>query len=237
MIYLHVIDERATALLAVQGSNINVTPLTDGKKSGPAKLVKVYETGSAGINVGHLSAKWADGDAKRAALGLLKVNSAAPLAAYHHAGTVSYAPNIYGLTGNKIVEAVPFTLDELRIKKHTEVMQSYDEMMAASITGKYPQTEVDTWPLQRSEALAYDADNTAPVPFITDLAAQKPLDKNGEPDVAKEVARILPKVQTYIPAAAAILGKRQALDDQIDVQVDPGNPEATYDSIAAVTWA
>lgn len=228
--YLQKINDIPVALLSVSGTNIRIQLLVNGRVNGVPTFAKTHRAGNSDINVGHLSDKWADGDTKRTALGILKMNPEPPLPAYHQAGQTAYAPNADGLTCDKIVEAIPFSLDDLRNAKHTEISKAYEEAISV-ITAKYPPSEIATWPIQREQALAYNADSvTTNVGYIQGLANQKGI------TLAEQVARIIPKVRAHEATSSSILGKRQALDDQIDIPVDPENPGATYDAITAIAW-
>lgn len=78
-----------------------------------------------------------------------------------------------------------------------------------SIASDIPQIEKDTWPTQEREALAWSGDNTASVPFITELAAARGI------ELSVLVPKILIKSDIYRSALASALGAKHKLEDNI----------------------
>ena len=77
------------------------------------------------------------------------------------------------------------------------------------IVTPYESLERESWPLQQSEAEAWQKDNTAPVPLISNIAAAR---KITLPDL---VAKILGNVDVFRQASGQILGKQQNMLDRI----------------------
>jgi len=85
---------------------------------------------------------------------------------------------------------------------------AFEQAMLA-LTADYPPSEISSWERQRAEALGWQADNTAPTPWI-DVAAQV----RGVPR-AEYLQRTVNKVQLFAHASAFLVGRRQAIDDAI----------------------
>tara|TARA_R110000850_G_scaffold275207_1_gene414180 strand:+ start:45663 stop:46145 length:483 start_codon:yes stop_codon:yes gene_type:complete len=85
---------------------------------------------------------------------------------------------------------------------------AFEQAMLA-LTADYPPSEISSWERQRAEALGWQADNTAPTPWI-DVAAQV----RGVPR-AEYLQRTAAKVALFAQASAFLVGRRQAIDDAI----------------------
>lgn len=90
-----------------------------------------------------------------------------------------------------------------------EKNNSLFEQAMLALTADYPPSEISSWERQRAEALAWQADNAAPTPWI-DIAAQV----RGVPR-AEYLQRTVAKVQLFAQASAFLVGRRQAIDDAI----------------------
>lgn len=97
------------------------------------------------------------------------------------------------------------------------------ETAAAQLKAGYPLSEVDSWPIQEKEALAWSADSAAATPYIDSLAAARNIPRD------LYLAKTLSKVNAFRTASAAIIGKRQRLEDQIKAA-------ATVDELASIAW-
>lgn len=73
-----------------------------------------------------------------------------------------------------------------------------------------PRNEVDSWPQQVKEAEALAGDEAAPVPLLTQIAAERGL------SVSDLAARVLVKAAIYADASGQIIGRRQALESAIE---------------------
>lgn len=78
-----------------------------------------------------------------------------------------------------------------------------------SIVGNIPQSEIDTWPKQESQALAYTADNTVTVPFIQNLATARGL------TLPLMAEKILVKAALYEDLSSKALGQKHAAEDAL----------------------
>ncbi len=107
----------------------------------------------------------------------------------------------------------PPPIADVQMAKISALNSACDAELSA-ITKQYPTSEINSWPKQEAEARAYQADNTAAVPFIEALAAARGI------TVADQVTRIIAKADAYAATAAAAVGKRQALVDQVNAIVD-----------------
>jgi len=106
------------------------------------------------------------------------------------------------------------------------------EETLSTITSAYPVSERDTWEIQRQEALAWQADNAAYIPFINALATARGI------SVAEHASRILIKAEAYQVAAAAAIGKRQRLEDNLNTIVADAalTDDEKRTAISAVIW-
>lgn len=84
------------------------------------------------------------------------------------------------------------------------------EAEIASISAGYPASEVLSWPKQEAEARAWTADNQAVTPLLDSLAAARGISK------AELASRVIAKADLFAQLSGAIIGKRQALEDQLD---------------------
>lgn len=121
--------------------------------------------------------------------------------------------------GNWRVRTASDDLDDLRADRLADIRDSYDTVISA-ITSAYPQSEIDTWSTQEAEAIAYQADPAAAVPFLTSQALARGI------TVADLATLIVTKAATYKLAVGAALGKRQSLDEQIDAASSSAELEA-----------
>ncbi len=88
------------------------------------------------------------------------------------------------------------------------ITTTYNQQINA-IVGTIPQSEIDTWPTQKDEALAYAVDNDADVPFIQGLANERRM------QLSELVPRILQKAAMYRNASSKALGQKHAAEDAL----------------------
>ncbi|CAG0967117.1 hypothetical protein MTYP_01054 [Methylophilaceae bacterium] len=88
------------------------------------------------------------------------------------------------------------------------------EAEIAAISAGYPASEVLSWPKQETEARAWTADNQAVTPLLDSLAAARGISK------AELASRVIVKADLFAQLSGAIIGKRQALEDQLDAISD-----------------
>ncbi len=94
-------------------------------------------------------------------------------------------------------------------------------------TATYPQGEVSTFDKQESEAKAFIADNAADTPLLDALAANREIDKT------ELATRIVTKATAFSAASGAIIGKRQKLEDALNLLTVETH---TIDDIALIVW-
>jgi hypothetical protein len=75
------------------------------------------------------------------------------------------------------------------------------ENKSKNLKASYVEGEVDSWPVQRAEALAYSADNTASTPLLSVIATNRGI------TVDALVTKVLAKVTSYDTAYGELLGK------------------------------
>ena len=96
------------------------------------------------------------------------------------------------------------------------------EQAVSKMTSDYPPSEIATWERQRAEALAWEADSSAPTPWIDLAASARGLDRT------EYLTRTLAKVQAFAQASAWLTGRRQGIDDAI-------RAASTLEQIRAIT--
>lgn len=101
--------------------------------------------------------------------------------------------------------------DDIEAEKNQGLKEINDwyELEASKLTRGYPDTEINTWNKQEQEARAYQADNTAQVPFIKELS----LARGVELDVL--VVKIIEKADAYAVNIGTLTGQRQKKEDEL----------------------
>lgn len=101
--------------------------------------------------------------------------------------------------------------DDIEAEKNKGLSEinTWYEVEAAKLTRGYPNTEITTWNKQEQEARAYQADITAQVPFIKELA----LARGVELDVL--VVKIIEKADAYAVNIGTLTGQRQKKEDEL----------------------
>ena len=100
-------------------------------------------------------------------------------------------------------------LEEARAAKLAEINGVCDGILKAAIK-TYPDTEVMTFDQQVSEARACVADPTSETPLLASLASARGI------GLAELAGRVLAKHQAYSALSGAVIGQRQALEDQLE---------------------
>jgi len=116
---------------------------------------------------------------------------------------------------------------QTRDAKLAEINAAFDGEVS-TLTGAYPEGERLTWPIQQAEALAWQADNTLPTPYLDGLAAVRGI----EPSEMRQ--KTVTQTTAFIAASQLLVGKRQRLRDQVDA-VDL-TTENAIGQISAITW-
>lgn len=119
-------------------------------------------------------------------------------------------------------------------------LSSESETAMSVITSGYPEGEIKSWDKQEAEAHAYTADPASPTPLLSALAVARGV------TVDYQAGRIIAKADAFATTAGAIIGKRQALEDQVEAivaanalpQTDTGyiDDDAARLAIEAITW-
>jgi hypothetical protein len=115
------------------------------------------------------------------------------------------------------------TLADCKAKKLTEINDRCAELLAGVRAG-YPPDEVQSWSKQETEARAYAADSSAPVPFLAALASARGI------GIADLVSRVIVKADLFAATSGQIIGTRQHYEDLI-------NGAETINQVKAVQWA
>lgn len=103
-----------------------------------------------------------------------------------------------------------------------KVNQSCQAELQAIVAG-YPSLEMQTWPQQYQEAMAWTANNSAPTPTLSAIATA------ASTTVSVIAPLVLSKASAYVAASGAAVGKRQLLTAQIQAQT-------TLAGVLAVVW-
>lgn len=114
------------------------------------------------------------------------------------------------------------TLDQIKQRKLNEIGYAMSTRIAAIKSG-YPEDEVLSWPEQKSEAMAYQQDNSVEAPLLSSMAEARGITLN---DL---VSRVLANAAAWSSLSGKLIGKRQAYESQIQAAQD------TY-SVSAITW-
>lgn len=117
------------------------------------------------------------------------------------------------------------TTAELKTQKLREINARCESEIAA-ISAGYPVSEVMSWSKQETEARAYLANNAAATPLLDALAAARGITKADLAD------RVIAKADLFAQISGTIIGKRQALEDQINALP----ADATAADIDAIRW-
>ena len=127
------------------------------------------------------------------------------------------------LLGEDILEASDAAiLNAAKAAKLTEINAECQKAVAA-LAADYPDSEVQSWPQQVKEATALSADPQSDAPLLTAIAAARGL------PAAELASRVMGKMNAYAGASGALIGRRQAAEDLIDVA-------ATPEDVAGIAW-
>lgn len=135
------------------------------------------------------------------------------LAANMEGGPISVAP------------PAPSLADAKAAKR--QVINTAADTAMATVSAKYPRSEIDSWQIQTAEAAAFAADNNASTPFIDGLMAHR----SGvtKSDLANKITT---NKAAYTALAADVFGQRQALDDLVEAAITIADLDAIVVSIA-----
>ena len=93
--------------------------------------------------------------------------------------------------------------------KLAEINGACDSILKTAVK-TYPDTEVMTFDQQVREAQSYMADPASPVSLLASLASARGI------ELADLAARVMAKHQVFSALSGAVIGQRQALEDQLD---------------------
>lgn len=113
-------------------------------------------------------------------------------------------------------------LEAAKAAKRLEINEAFNAAMAA-LAASYPEREIQSWPQQVKEAEALAADPQAPAPLLTAIAEARSL------PVVELASRVLEKMNAYAAASGALIGRRQAAEDLIDIASTP-------EDVSRIVW-
>lgn len=132
----------------------------------------------------------------------------------------------------QIVIDSSLTVDEFFGNKQIEITQKFKSAMSP-VTSLYTAEEIASFPTQEPEALAWQADNTAPTPLIDFIVAERA--SVNKPTL---VQRIIDNAADYKSVAGPAIGKKQDFEDQLYAlkaqHEDPEQPDVTKADIDAI---
>lgn len=103
------------------------------------------------------------------------------------------------------------TIDQLMDNKQIEITQKFKAAMSP-VTSLYTAEEIASFPTQEPEALAWQADNTAPTPLIDFIVSER-----SSVDKPTLVGRIITNASNYKSVAGPAIGKKQHFEDLLYV--------------------
>lgn len=113
-------------------------------------------------------------------------------------------------------------LEAVKAAKRAEINAACD-IAVASLAASYPECEVQSWPQQVKEAEALASDPQAQAPLLAAIAEARSL------PLAELASRVLGKMNAYAAASGALIGRRQAAEDLIDLA-------SSAEDVASVVW-
>ncbi|MBO9331872.1 hypothetical protein GHR37_22250 [Achromobacter xylosoxidans] len=118
------------------------------------------------------------------------------------------------------------TLDQIKADKILEINAAF-EQAASALTDGYTSSERLTWATQQAEALAWDANQTAPTPYLDSVALARGIPADEMRAKTRDQARL------FLSESAKLVGKRQRLRDSVyAIQDGPGAAA----ELAAIQW-
>jgi antitoxin component HigA of HigAB toxin-antitoxin module len=129
---------------------------------------------------------------------------------------------IIAAVANEEVALYSFHPDDYRAHKVSEIKAACEDDLA-SLQASYPESEVLSWDKQEREARAFKADPASSVPLIANLAAVRGI------SVSDLADRIIQKADAYTAAIGQALGRRQKLEDQLNLMTK-------WEEMEAVNW-
>jgi hypothetical protein len=126
--------------------------------------------------------------------------------------------NAYTLVNGILTIDPVVALSNAKIQKVRDIRAHFDGIVTG-LKASVAAYEVATWDTQRTELTAYLANANNPTPYVDSLAAAR-----GE---TRDV--LFDKIKAKVDAMAALQGKQQALEKQVEAATDMGTLNAiTY---------
>lgn len=100
-------------------------------------------------------------------------------------------------------------LDAVKAARLAEINAGCQTALAG-LTQTYPDRELNTFDKQEAEARAWLADNSAPTPFLSALAAARGI------ELAELARRVVAKADAFAVASGHLVGQRQRMEDMLD---------------------
>lgn len=113
-------------------------------------------------------------------------------------------------------------LKAVKDAKRAEINAACESAVSA-LAAAYPEREIQSWPQQVKEAEALAADPQAMAPLLAAIAEARSL------PVVELASRVRAKMAAYAAASGALIGRRQAIEDLIDVA-------DTAEDVAGIAW-
>lgn len=144
---------------------------------------------------------------------------------YDETGALQKINNIGVMPENNWMNTKPFIFADAKAAKQVEINNSAKAALS-SITQQYTREEIDSWATQEAEANAYIADNAALTPLIDAMAGNRP-----SVDKPTLVSRILANSANYKMVSGAVIGKKHALEDNLNALDENTATQADIDAI------
>lgn len=116
--------------------------------------------------------------------------------------------------GGTVTGATGVSLAELKAAKLDDINNAASAAAARLTTG-YPDFELQTWPDQQREAVAWVANNTSPTPVIDAMAGYRGIDR------VLYLQKTAAKVDYFRKASSYLVGTRQKYADQVAAAKTP----------------
>lgn len=118
----------------------------------------------------------------------------------------------YEAATRTVIEYVPpFDLLVAKASKLSQINARSTTALSA-ITNQYTRAEIDSWPVQESEAKSWTNDNAVSTPLLDGIVANRP----GLADKADLVNRVLTNAANYKELSGVVIGKKQHYQDLVD---------------------
>ena len=127
-----------------------------------------------------------------------------------HENRVAYSTN------DEAVQVIIDNYDPLPLAKSDakkRLVEQFNELMKG-LESEYPEVEKRTFTKQETEARLYEADSSALTPTLSPIAAARGV------SLAELANRTIVKADEYTAQVGALIGRRQAKEDLIDISTD-----------------